>query len=216
MAQIGWKLLAALALCALAADAFAARRGIRVDGFGDSWTLAEEFGTANCPGASGASLTMTRIGITFIGHHNTLYLTDTYCQNTRPGSFSGDAMPLDEAGLAALIGDNDDDNVTAARYTYIDRALFSGDEVGFQWGFYHFAHNGVTIATLYGLDGITLTNTTSIRKGGTILWQAGSDGYDGEYFCFLNGNYLGEWSGVLGDGSACLVPFQSLFRNGFE
>ncbi len=216
MADIGWKILAAFALCATAVDAFAARRGIRVDGFGDAWTVAEELGTASCPGASGASLAMTRFGVTFTGHNNSLYLTDTYCQNTRPGFFSGASITQpDEAGLAALIGDNDDDAITGARYTYLDRALFSGDEEGFQWAFYHFP-NGVTIVALYGLEGLTLTNATSIKTGAVTHWQAGTDGFDGEYFCFLNGGYIGEWSGVLGDGSACLVPFQTIFKNGFE
>ncbi|MEP6880444.1 MAG: hypothetical protein ABI866_00555 [Dokdonella sp.] len=223
MTSFGFKLSLILALLLLATDALAARRGLRVDGFGDTWALyegANGIGSANCPGTtagSGAANTLiSKLGFTFSGRASTAYLVDDYCQVANPGTLtSANYFYADEAGLSSLFGNNPGNAITGIRYAFFDRPRFDFDTpaTGFQWAFYTFP-SGVTVATLYGLQTVTLTNTSYISGS---VWS-GQNGYNGEYYCFRNNVYIGSWNGLLSDtGSACLRSIsEKIFANGFD
>ena len=201
-------------LCALLAmDAFAARRGVRID-FGSEWQTSESIGSAGCPGTTGGSTLVTRDGFTFSGRDNNIHLTDAYCQRSTPDEWGASSFFGLEPGLAALVGPNDDNAVQAIRYSFLDADRFDGP-TGFQWIFYEFP-NGVTLVGLYGLVDAVLDNTSYIDAGSSFLWR-GSDGYDGEYFCFHDGDFVGTWNGDPAvDPDACLAPLQEIFGDGFE
>lgn len=227
MTSFGLKLSLILVLLLLATDAFAARRGVRVDGFGDTWTLYDGgpgnppgIGSANCPGTtagSGAANTLVnKLGFTFSGRESTAYLVDDYCQVANPGTLTSTGYTYpDEAGLASLFGTNPGNAITGIRYSFLDRPRFDFDTpaTGFQWAFYTFP-SGVTVAVLYGLQTVTLTNTSYISGS---VWS-GQNGYNGEYYCFRNNVYIGSWNGLLSDtGSACLRSIsEKIFANGFD
>ena len=218
----------ALALCA--SDANAARRAIRVDGFGDTWTTFDGkngdppgIGSANCPGtAAGASSGNTLIqliGAVFSGRQNTAYLVDDYCQVAKSGTLtSQNYFYADEPGLARLFADNPGDQITAIRYEMFDqdRFNFTTPPTGFQWGFYSFP-SGTTIVGLYGLQSVTLTINTYIIIGATNIFD-GANGYNGEYFCFDGTTYIGTWDGDASDyTSVCTkAALGRIFGAGFE
>lgn len=202
----------------VACDATAARRSIRVDGFGDSWE-EHSLGSKACAGTSPVSAIVERLGITFSGYNDDTYLFDTFCQVTVPGVWDGDDIyQPDEDGLSSLVGENLDGSIRGTRYSFFDRDRFDFDPQpqGFQWAFYDFP-NGVTIVALYGLVDVPLTQASFIRDGNAVLWRGDLDGYDGEYFCFRNSIYLGTWDGdPAQSGSACMAPFAEVFADGFE
>lgn len=197
-----------------AADLCAARRTVRVD-FGGEWDT-RQIGTADCPGSSVGSTLVLRDGITFSGRDNAAHLVDDYCQISIADVWNSSSFfQGDESGLAALVGPNTDNAVSSIRYSMLDDIRFDSP-TGFQWSFYLFP-NQLTIVGLYGLEGTTLDTSSYIRSSNEFLWRADLDGYDGEYFCFLGGTYLGPWSGDPGEpGSACMQAFSLVFRDGFE
>jgi hypothetical protein len=73
------------------------------------------------------------------------------------------------------------------------------------------------VVGLYGLESATLDDTSYIKAGTLFVWK-GSQGYDGQYFCFRANAYIGSWNGELTDtGSTCLQAFSdSIFENGFD
>lgn len=208
--MVRWLLV--LLCVGVGSDALAARRGIRID-FGGEWQPEGSIG-GGCPGTTAGSTVLVRNGVTFAGREDNAFLVDAYCQLSTPGQWGASSFFGFEPGLASLIGANADNAVQAIRYAYLDTLRFD-NPTGFQWIFYDFP-NALTVVGLYGFVNTVLTDQSYIRQGNTFLWR-GTDGYDGEYFCFLGGTYIGTWNGELNDtGSACLGALQLLFRSGFE
>jgi hypothetical protein len=206
------QLILTLVLALIAADAVADRRTIRIDNSSD-WTQFA-IGSAGCPGttagATAANTLVQRLGFTFSGRANTAYLVNDYCQVALPGTLTtANYFQPDERDLARLFGDNPN-AIAGIRYSLLDNAaLFSA--TGFQWGFYTFP-TGVTVVGLYGLEAITLDNTSSISSS---VWN-GQNGYSGQYFCFQNGAYIGSWNTLTDINNACLHALGVVFVNGFE
>jgi hypothetical protein len=220
----------ALTLAASLSPAAAATRAIRVD-FGGDWGSGFNIGSAGCPGTSASNRLVLWNGFTFAGNSdpNFNFAVDTYCQVTTPFTTVGEPyfssasfFQGDETALAALVGTNTNNAASAIRYSYLGGPRFSNPN-GFQWAFYFFPSRSLTIVGLYGLTGIPYFDATSFitGPGGQQIWRGGTDGYDGEYFCFTGAGagttYAGEWNGLASDTtSPCLTPFLVLFKNGFE
>jgi hypothetical protein len=200
-------------LACLVGDAFAARRSIRVD-TGSQWDN-RVIGTPDCPGSTLGSTLLNRLGHTFSGRDQPIHLFNDYCQASVPGQWDENSFVFGgEDGLTTLVGPNDDDAVSALRYSYLDDDNLNA--IGFQWVFYSFPR-GLTIVGLYGFEFFDLDASTYIRQGSSVVWSADVDGFDGEYFCFIGSEYRGTWNGELTDsGSACLLLFNSVFLDGFE
>ena len=212
-------------------DALAARRSLRVDF--ESWNDGLELGSENCPGSSPEDPDVTWRGIVFSGSASTEFNVDAYCQEANQKGLefedpfeylSDESTPFDEPGLAALIGPNDDidlsKRVTAIRYTYLDEDRFSDDPLpqGFQWAFYQFPDN-FTIVALYGDIDNSLIIPVIHDPNGTI-WSEAEDGFDGEYFCFDENTFIGTWDGEPDDGSPLsyceFILKELIFTGGFE
>ena len=209
------RLLAVLVLFLLSLDAFAQRRGVRVDA--GAWTDPIDLPSASCPGATASSPLVTFSGHVFSGRNHPDHLFDAYCQTTLPGAFSSDALfDPSEAVLAQMVGQNAGDRVTAIRYAYLDGIPFN-DATGFQWAFYRFPSGGM-IAALYGFDDppLAFDHSSYIERNHVRPWDGGRDGYDGEFFCFEGERFVGSWDGTLDDAPACLLIGYRLFRGGFE
>lgn len=190
------------------------RRSIRIDGFG-SW---DEFaiGSSSCAGTTVGSTLVQWQGWTFSGREAAAHLTDTYCQIPTPGTFNQtEYFYADETALAGFLGENADDAITGLRYAFLDQPRFDFTATGFQWMFVFFP-SGLTVVGLYGFEAEPLDHRSYIAFGPTRVWDGGLDGYDGEYFCFQDADYIGTWNGTLDDGSACLAALQRLFGDGFE
>lgn len=213
-----------LALVALVPDASANRRGVRVDGFG-VWDTFDD-PNALCPGWSNGSTLLLGPGYVFSGRDVAIHLTDTYCQIPSPGALTqGDFFYADETALAAMIGPNLNDAVTAVRYSMLDALRFSGDATGFQWTFYYFPEDRFdpdparplpAIVGLYGLEAATLGNATYISFNGTRLFDAARDGFTGQYFCFEGLQYAGTWDGLANSPSPCQKIGHRLFKATFD
>ena len=216
--------LVALIICMLLMlqDAEAARRSLRVD-FG-AWDEALPFEDFRCEGGFKNGLDIIWRGHQFSATANTEFKEDTYCQVT--SSLNEDVFGPDEDGLAAMIGSNDSEDlskrVTARRYTFLNQDRFSEDPLpeGFQWGFYFFPGD-LTLATIYGEIPVGSNGFEPIiyNHYGTV-WDSGTEGYDGEYFCFEGSLFIGTWDGVLsepGAESRCeLLLGELIFDTGFE
>jgi hypothetical protein len=212
-------LFAALAL--FAADCWAPPRGIRVDD-ASNWNLGNIGNASQCPGTSAGSTQINRFGYTFQGRGGSGYLANDYCEVAVVISGVNQALNqdtyfhFDELGLRHLFGSGA--GVTGVRYSLLDDSdPFSS--TGFQWGFYTFP-GGTTLVGLYGLDGsvggIGTDATSYIKQGATTVWS-GTNGYDGQYFCFRNNAYIGTWNGSLSAGSsACLSALGVIFISGFD
>jgi len=200
-----------------AGDASAARRAIRIDGFGDWADFA--IGTPGCPGtvagSSAGNTLVERLTFTFSGRMDTAFLVDDYCQVASQGAIENFFYP-DEESLGALMRLYPAGSVTAIRYSMLDQPRFDFTASGFQWTYYTFP-TSITVVGLYGLESTTLDDLSYIRKGTSYVWK-GSQGYDGQYFCFRVNTYLGPWNGDLSDtGSACLKALLgTVFSDGFE
>lgn len=205
-----------LALCWVS-DADAQRRVIRVDGFG-AWDIYEEPDQAACPGwISGSTLLFGPEGYVFSGRDDPSHLTNTYCQVPTPGNLTASEVGAQEPNLAAMVGDNPGDRVTAIRYSLLDGDQFDFENppTGFQWMFFYFVQGG-TIVGLYGLESTTLDDRSYIAQNGVRYWDAARDGYEGEYFCFEGLHYVGTWDGQLPSGSPCVTIGFRVFRGDFE
>ena len=210
-------------------SANATRRSTRVDAGG--WSDQKAFGSVNCPGTlalsgnAAASLPLDWGAFRFHGIGDTAYTYNMYCQYTLPGQFSGDDLEFvdpPEPALRTMIGANSGDAVTAVRYTWMT-GDFLFDGPSFQWALFSFP-NEVTVVALYGLldldpfppEPLVLDGSTAIKQGLATLWSAAGNNFDGEYFCFLDGEYAGLWNGELDDiGSACLEA-ATIFNGRFE
>lgn len=227
-------MLCVAALCC-AGTATGAPRGIRVE-FGSEWGGNNEgvIGTAACPGTSAANVLVQWNGYTFSAQSDPQFgfNVDTYCQNAEPYEpgdsvsdyFNAASFRADESGLAAMVGANRHGQVSAIRYSYFGGPRFN-DPNGFQWVFYSFPRQ-VTVVGLHGLVAIPLTNQYSYIEGpGGRVWNGGSDGNNGEYYCFrgLSGPggtehvYVGTWSGSIAEtDNACLQLIATIHSDGFE
>jgi hypothetical protein len=209
-------------------DAMAGRRSVRID-FG-AWSDEFPLGSVDCPGSSPGSDTVIWNGFDFIGSTGNSYNVYEYCQAvaTYEESLGTDEYLNenlffdDESGLAAKVGENQDEPfITARRYTFLDGELFEDETDGFQWAFYFFP-NGITLVTIYGeipIDGAKFDPW--IVKDGEAIWDSLESGYDGEYFCFEGNKFIGFWDGsnVGSNPSAgCILPPppELVFANGFE
>jgi hypothetical protein len=206
-----------LAIACPPVDAGVARRSVRIDGFG-AW---DEFaiGSSSCAGTMIGSTLVELDGFTFSGRDDDAHLFDTYCQIPPSGELNSDTFTYpDEAGLRALLGDNADDAIRAVRYSFLDIFRFDSDPepTGFQWTFYYFPYD-VLLVGLYGFEATLLDDRSYINTGHTTIWDGGLDGYDGQYFCFEAGTFLGTWDGSLdAPDSMCLAKLQRVFLDGFE
>ena len=216
MSNRAFRYLLFAALASVALDAHALRRAVRIDGFADTWTVQLAMGSPDCPGttagATAADTLIQRLGFTFSGRENAAHTAFAYCQTANPGTLTQANYTYgDETDLAALFG-SDPNAIAGIRYAFFDDDPFGGTPTGFQWAFYTFP-NGVTVATLYGFETQTL-DATSYINGPATVWS-GTDGYDGEYFCFRPNQYIGEWNGQLTDtASPCLQALQAPVANG--
>ncbi len=210
--SIGFKRILALGAALIATDASAGGRSIRVDS-DTSWTQ-HAIGSAGCPGstagATAANTLVQRLGFTFSGRANTAYLVNDYCQVALLGTLTTtNYFQPDERDLARLFGD-DPTAVFGIRYSFLDQSALSS-ATGFQWGYYTF-QSGVTVVALYGLQTLTLDNTSYISGS---VWN-GQNGYSGQYFCFQNNVYIGSWLTLTDRNSVCLHALGVLFVSGFE
>jgi hypothetical protein len=211
MSNQAFRYLLVAALAGAALDAHAVRRSTRIDGFADTWTVQLAMGSPDCPGttagAAAADTLIQRLGFTFSGRENAAHTAFTYCQTANPGTLTqANYTYPDEADLATLFG-SDPNAISGIRYGFFDDDPFGGTPTGFQWAFYTFP-NGVTVATLYGFETQPL-DATSYISGPAAVWS-GTDGYDGEYFCFRPNQYIGAWNGLLTDTtSPCLQALQA-------
>lgn len=214
------KLVFSLASALVAANALGAPRSIRVDN-ASNWTRSTVIGAGGpCTGTTAGSILIGNFGYTFSGRANTgteNYATNDYCEVSVAGTLSKDGYShFDENGLRTVFGAGT--GINGIRYSFLDNAdPFSAD--GFQWGFYTFP-SGVTLVALYGLDGtvngIVPDATSYIKKGTTFVWS-GSNGYNGEYYCFQNNAYVGSWDGNASTaGNACLNAIGVIFIGDFE
>jgi hypothetical protein len=208
-------LVSALVLL-LVAPASANRRAVRVD-TGALWS-EQAIGSAGCPGSATNHTRIMRNGYVFSGRDDPALTVDAFCQVAVAGEFDENSFVFgDEQGLATLVGPNDDNAITAIRYTYLDRPRNQAGAFGFQWAFYYFPHNNVTIAALYGLVDTPLTATSYIQQGSAFHWRGNVQGFDGEYFCYRGLTFLGAWNGdVTSPGSECLIAANRKFRGSFE
>jgi hypothetical protein len=219
-ASCGLRIVALLSLLLLGAEAGAVGRVIRVDN-SSNWVTSNAIGSGTpCTGTTTGAIVITNFGYTFLGRGNTAsenYGTFDYCEVAVAGTLNkNDYSHSDENGLRALFGSGT--GISAIRYDFLDNAALSSAD-GFQWGFYTFP-SGVTFVALYGLDGsvngIVPDSSSFINKGATYVWH-GSNGYNGEYYCFKNNAYVGSWDGNASDvGNACLNAAGVLFINDFE
>lgn len=210
----------AIALCVLVlllpALADANRRSVRVDGFGN-WDIYDDPNPA-CFGWSNGSTLLIGPGLVFSGRDDPSHLTDTYCQIPVPDSLTEASFFYpDETALAAMIGENPGNRVTARRYSMLDRPRFDFDNpaTGFQWTYYYFVQGG-TIVGLYGLEDTVLDNRSYITQDGVRVWDAARDGFTGQYFCFEGVRYVGTWDGTIDADSPCVLIGFRVFRGNFE
>jgi len=206
-------------------DAMAARRSLRIDF--NAWSAAHDITDPDfCPRYfAGSAL----IRGTLVFQNNQFpdpYLANAYCQDI-PNWNSFDDPPTDEylnseifspdeAGLAAKIGENrDPDPVTAERYTFLDGDEFDENTSGNQWAFYAFP-NGVVLVALYGEAPIQAEGYSPFiyrsPDSDDVIWEATTNGFDGQYFCFEFGEFIGFWDGELAGtdpAAGCTLDFVS-------
>jgi hypothetical protein len=221
-----FKIAAGAAMLSICISAYAERRAIRIDGFGDTWTTFDGaagdppgIGSANCPGTTAGGLPentlIQALGHSFSGRELASYLTDDYCQVALPTTLTTQGYTyLDEQGLASLFGDNPGNQISAIRYAMLDQPRFSSPgPSGFQWAFYSFP-SGTTLVALYGLDNVVLNSLTNISDG----VYAGGNSYSGQYFCFSGNTFIGTWDGDASEyASPCLkAALGRIFADGFE
>jgi len=221
MFSSGFRIVLFFALVLLATDGWAAGRAIRVDN-PSNWNTSS-IGSAACTGTTSGSTLITSFSYTFSGRATTAtenYGTNAYCEVALSGTLNRfDYFHDDENGLRALLAGGV--GVTAMRYDFLDNnAVFSAD--GFQWGFFTFpvAPHPVTLVTLYGLDGsingIVPDGTSYIKNANRTIWS-GSNGYNGQYYCFQNNAFVGLWNGTsLDANNVCLRALGVVFIDGFD
>ena len=219
----------------------AARRSLRIAFF--AWSEGLSLGTTSCPGtlaaAQGFAAEIELLGMVFSGSQSNIFLVDAYCQDAfayvdgaNDDEYLNAALfESEEPGLANKIGANEDNAVTARRYTFLDCDRFecfdtNGREPrGFQWAFYFFPGN-ITLVTLYGGGELSLGPDYFVYDTSEDIewWNGDRDGYSDQYFCFNGNNYIGQWNGNTvsgGPAAGCVLPPpppkpESISCTGFE
>lgn len=174
-------------------DATAARRGVRVDFL--AWT--EKTPIDSCAGYSYSYYSLNLENVRFytsmtLGFGEE-WIPYSYCQDSKPWSeglatneyLNSEVFEEDESVLANEIGSNNSENpgqnVTARKYSYLNEFGF-----GYQWAFYDFP-SGLTLVGYYS-SSIDQSPRIESADGSITLWESA---YDGEYFCFENGVFIG-------------------------
>jgi hypothetical protein len=188
------------------------RRSVRVDA--GAWDSFLPIDSLSCPLDLAGTPRLLIGDLLLSGLLGSDLLTGASCQYTKAGEYKGSTFaPGDEDGLAALLGPNADQTAAAIRYTFADDIDVLAAPRAFQW--YQHQLPGLVLVSLHlsvgGDTGASLDDSTHLvdLSSGTRLWGAGSDGFDGEYFCFQwyvsPWTYLGRWNGRIDDeGSDCL------------
>jgi hypothetical protein len=208
-----------IALMFVSAGAEANRRSVRVDA--GAWDAFLPITSPSCPLDLPGTPRLLIGDLLFSGLTGSDLLTGASCQYTRPAEYKGSAFaPGDEDGLAALLGPNADQAASAIRYTFADDIDVLAAPRAFQW--YQHQLPGVVLASLHlsvgGDTGAALDDSTHLVDlgSGTRLWGAGSDGFDGEYFCFQwyvsPWTYLGRWNGRLDDEASNCLQYLRYYR----
>jgi hypothetical protein len=200
-------------------DVEAQRRAVRIDA--GAWDAFFPIDSIWCQDDVSGEPRVLLGSVLFAGLTGPDLLTGASCQYTRPAALNGETFtPGDQDGLAALIGPNADDVSGAMRYTFANDTDPLAASRAFQW-YYHFLP-GLTLVSLHlSVDGspdVALDDSSNIIDlgSGTRLWGGGSDGYDGEYFCFRGGiagsNFLGMWDGRSDGESTPCLDYIRLYR----
>lgn len=188
------------------------RRSVRVDA--GAWDAFLPIDSLSCPLDLTGTPRLLIGDLLLSGLTGSELLAGASCQYTKAGEYKGSAFaPGEEDGLAALLGPNADQTAAAIRYTFADDIDVLAAPRAFQW--YQHQLPGLVLVSLHlsvgGDTGATLDDSTHLvdLSSGTRLWGAGSDGFDGEYFCFQwyvsPWTYMGRWNGRTDDeGSDCL------------
>ncbi len=227
-----WARITAASLLAIPIALEAGRRSLRID-FG-AWSDVLALGTLDCPGSAADDASVTQLDHQFVGSDSNTYLVNAYCQSANTWTPDADVfdylnsttVPFDEEGLALKIGDNDSPPlITGLRYSFLDRDGEDPDVDGFQWAFFFFP-GGVTLVALYGETPVGSPDfLPRIEHQGSPVWQASTDGFDGEYFCFDGTTFIGFWDGEVPGGSnpehpaaGCTLPPppELVMADGFE
>jgi len=203
--------LLALTLLALSLDAEAGRRSLRIEFEDFGWSAAQSLGTSDCPGSVAGGTTVSWKTFRFSGFpFGEIYNVDNYCQNGIPYdsnnpddpyfsstySFSGS----DDSGIRQKVGENTSNSTSARVYSYMDRDRFDENVRGYQWEFYFFGGG----ATLVRLNANISGNPNVYDTDGATLWDSNAF-YDGQFFCFDDGEYVGIWDGSSSAGSSPLA-----------
>jgi len=197
-------------------DAEAGRRGLRVD-FG-AWSQGIPFephvgpDTGQCAGAGvSASFAVPPFwqqgyvnrGILFqTTAFDGLDMDEFYCQHSQPYTPFADpsqylnetSFPEDERDLAYMIGPNTDNAVSGIRYAFM--GTNSQGLYGRQWVFYFFPDD-LMVVSLHGVPEGSMTYPyESIMDFSEpvdwLIWDSERDGFTGQYFCFQDGEYIGD------------------------
>jgi hypothetical protein len=213
-----------------ATGADAGRRSIRID-FG-AWGVAQTIdlwtNESTCPWDSGVSGDPGNYLYAFVYRNSVVFqtaqfyepdsFTEGYCQLSRPyqAGLATDeylnkaAFPPEERDLAHMIGANTNNAVSAVRFSFL--ADTSSGLIGRQWAFYFFPDN-LMVVGLYGVpdDGSTYPAEGIYDQiASEWVWRSTVDGFDGQYFCFQDGEYIGD----------CVPPAppppEEIFMNSFE
>ena len=231
--HVAWRLCVAVLVAGVAfwpSDAFAQRRGVRVDL--NAWTPASAIPVdtgvpqppaSACPGAGVSRLPGTTLRYGWVNWNGNYYfqtalldgLGGFVCQRGKPyqaGLGPGDyfnqvSLVPDERGLASMVGPNTNNAVTAIRYSFVDS--FPDVSFGRQWTFYFFP-GGLVVVGLYGVpDDFSYSPYESILDLQSFysVFNAERDYFYGQYFCFQGGSYIGD----------CVpVPDETILFDGFE
>jgi len=222
-----------LALSFAVTSAEAGRRGIRID-FG-AWGAAQNIdlwtNESNCPFYSGVSGSPGNYLYAFVYRNSVVFqaatfyepnsYTEGYCQFSRPyqSGLSTDeylnkaAFPPEEWDLAYMIGSNTNNAVTAVRFSFLGQD--SNGLFGRQWAFYFFPNNLMVVA-LYGVpdDGSTYPFESIFDQVAfEYIWESVRDGFDGQYFCFQDEEYIGD---CVPPAPPPPPPPEIVFRDNFE
>ena len=192
--SMGLRLCAVVVLAAFAADAWAARKSVRVDG-GAGWN---DFviGSADCPGTTAglaaADTLVRRFGHVFSGHEHVEHLQGTYCEvafNDVGNAFDPRVDDAAYTGFGVAVA-----NIIS--YSFLDGPdVFNANS--FQWEFIELA-NGTTLVHLRGDEVLDADAYIEREAGAVQVWSGAGNTYDGEYFCFRNNAHVGTWDGVGG------------------
>lgn len=200
--------LLAISLFAVAIDAEAGRRSLRIEFEDFGWSQALPLGSVDCPGSAAGSPSVFWRGIQFSGGSSfATYNVDEYCQHgIEYDADNPDAPYLNESlifdadddGIKQKIGSNNDsdpiNNVTARVYSFMDRDRFEDGVQGFQWEFFFFPGDQTLVRLNGSLPIPGGADFDPFIDDGSLIWEGSS--YDGEFWCFNGSSFVGTWDGA--------------------